>query len=151
MRIGKLHIGRAQCIYLQPINGLGNRLRAIQSLYKLAVHTGRKLKIYWGPGEGFSTEAFDELFSTRGIDHNVLEFITEVEFLQLVRGTFVSMLLYDKELITKYYVRDKEKVINTLLSKSFCLTTSSCIEFMFNSTQELKDIYSIYKYNCWVF
>lgn len=150
MRIGKLHIGRAQCIYLQPINGLGNRLRTIQSLYKLAVHTGRKLKIYWGPGEGFSTEAFDELFSTRGIDYNVIEFITEVEFFAARKRHLCIDAFVRQGTDYKYYVRDKEKVINTLLSKSFCLTTSSCIEFMFNSTQELKDIYSIYKYNCWV-
>ena len=135
MKIGKLHIGRQQDIYLQPINGLGNRLRAIQSLYKLAVHTGRKLKIYWGPSEGFSTIGFEELFQTNNLDSNVIEFITEREFFA-ARRRYLCVDAYIKQgTDQKYYVRDRDIVINALLTGSFCFTTSSCIEFIFSDSR----------------
>ena len=148
MRIGKLEIGRVNAIYLQPVNGLGNRLRAIQSLYKIAINTGRKLKIYWGPSEGFSTIAFDELFDMSSVD-TAIEFITEKEYFN-ARRKYLCVDAYVKQGTDyKYYVRDKELVIDTILNSSFCLTTSSCIEFMFSDSR-IAQIYRPYKYNCWV-
>lgn len=153
MRVGRLLLGREQNIYLQPVNGLGNRLRAIQSLYKLALYTGRRLKIYWGPGEGFSDERFEDLFSMRDFNKSfgsVIEFITEEEFLE-ARKKYLCVDSYVQHGADyKYYIRDKEKVVSTVLSKSFCITTSSCIEFIFGTTDKIKDIYSIYQYNCCV-
>jgi hypothetical protein len=153
VRLGRLVLGREQNIYLQPVNGLGNRLRAIQSLYKLAVHTGRRLKIYWGPGAGFSDERFEDLFCMRNFNKSfgsVIEFITEEEFLD-ARKKYLCIDSYVRQGADyKYYIRDKEKVVSTLLSKSFCITASSCVEFIFGVTDKIKDIYSIYQYNCWV-
>ena len=149
MSIGKLNIGRDHSIYLQPVNGMGNRLRAIQSLFKLAVHTGRKLKIYWGPGEGFSTIAFEELFDMGCIDENVIEFITEREYFNARRKHLCVDAHVRQSSAYKYYVRDKELVINTILNSSFCVTTSSCLEFIF-SDPRIQKIYKLYKYNCWV-
>lgn len=147
MRIGKLQIGRVDSIYLQPVNGLGNRLRAIQSLYKLAIHTGRKLKIYWGPSEGFSTIAFDKLFEIDFID-GVIEFITEKEFFAARRRYLCVDLYVRNQPGAQYYVRDKKLVLDTILNNSFCFTTSSCIEFIFTDPR-IKQIYRLYNYNCW--
>jgi len=149
MRIGKLHIGRENSIYLQPINGLGNRLRAIQSLFKLAVHTGSKLKIYWGPSEGFSAIAFEELFDMGCIDENVIEFITEREYFNARRKHLCVDAYVRQSNDKKYYVREKDSVLSTILNNSFCITTSSCIEFMF-SDPRIQKIYKIYTHNCWV-
>ncbi len=148
MRIGKLHIGRAHTIYLQPVNGLGNRLRAIQSLFKCAINTGRKLKIYWGPSEGFSTIAFNALFKTSSI-HSSIEFITEKEYFDARRKHLCIDSHVKQGRDRKYYVRDKDLVVDKILNGSFCLTTSSCLEFMFTDSR-ITQTYKLYNYNCWV-
>ena len=128
-------------IFLQPINGLGNRLRSINSYYKLALHKNRSLKIFWASSGGFSDVSFEDLFDLSSIDSSI-EFIDEPEFSK-VRKKFLCLDEYVKQNSdSNYLILEKESVLNSILNDSFCSKTSSCLEHVFSFDNSITKIYN---------
>lgn len=134
-------------IYLQPTNGLGNRLRAINSHYKLALNTGRTLKVFWTSSQGFSDESFEDLFDMYCIDSDLIEFIDEDEFLEARYRVFRVDDYFKQDSSSNYLVKNSSKVSNIVLNHSFSIKTSSCIEYIFSCSNSLSDFYKSFSDN----
>lgn len=56
---------RRPALVVRPINGIGNRMRAIASADAFARRHGLALSLCWEPSHGFSDVAFEDLFANR--------------------------------------------------------------------------------------
>lgn len=128
----KTQIYLENCIYLRVHHGLANRLRTINSFYKFAVKHNKKLKIYWGPGPGWSDETFHELFC---------EINNHIEFIDL--KTFCDCKVLS---INRYFYRTpnaeyvfsipQSELIQRMVSQSFTYFGDSCLEYLFDNYKD---------------
>lgn len=120
-------------IYLRVHHGLANRLRTINSFYKFAIKHNKKLKVYWGPGPGWSNETFHELFCDINSNH--------IEFIDL--NTFNSNKMLDinshfhREPNGKYVFKTPQyTLIQQMISQSFTYFGDSCVEYLFDGYKD---------------
>lgn len=137
-------------IFVQPVNGLGNRLRLIQSLYKLSLFRKNKLKIFWSSSSGFSGEKFEDLFDANSINQSVIEFISEEDFAKARENNFcLDNFIFQNDNLD-YFVKDESNVIKKIMENSFCFKGSICIDHIFKNNNLIKKSFQKFKTDCFV-
>jgi len=143
-------LNSSKSIFLQPINGLGNRLRLIQSYYKLCVFTKRNLKVFWSVSPGFSNAKFEDLFDLDSINRSVISFISEKDFLKArAKNLILDNYILQSESLD-YSVKDKSNIIDKLLNDSLTFKGSICPNYIFNKEKNVNNIYRKFNNNCFI-
>lgn len=126
-------------IYLKPINGLGNRLRAINSFLNFAKKYNKNLKIYWSSSSGFDETRFEELFETYNLDDSI-EFIKEEEYKEACGKYFcLHENVTQSEITLEYHINDPLKTYKKLEKESFCYEGHSCLSYIFSDTLKIEE------------
>lgn len=137
--IKKQFIKKEKSIYLKPINGLGNRLRAINSLLSFAKKTNKNLKIYWAESEGFSNAKFEELFEIYNLDDDI-EFIEKEEYLEACANYFCLHENFEQSEVTlEYFIKDPMYTYKIINENNFCYEGSSGLSYIFSNVMPIEE------------
>lgn len=128
-------------IALKVHNGLGTRLKTINSFLSFAQKINALLKVNWPFSSGFSNEHFLDLFEP--IEE--IEFLTEKEFNEYKRNLvhfnslFVVSAQGDKD---KYnFSSEQYDILNNIARNGFCYEGADCAENIFESVEASDALY----------
>ena len=106
----------SQLLYVEPVHGLGNRLRAYASAAALARKTNRSLVVVWIPDVHVNAR-FSDLFDTSSMS------VYEYPVLQDLKRTSIDLLAYDYML-----PRKKDELILDLVEAPIYIRTAYVIQ-----------------------
>lgn len=122
-----------KCIYIKPIQGLGNRLQFVDSILAFCrEHSFYKVKMFWSSSAGFSDEKFEDLFDMDLMPLK-LEMIDEETYNNAAEKYLNLQEHFSQDPNTLQYTFDCDP--NILLYKiqheSFCAETFACVDWLF--------------------
>ena len=135
-------------IFIQPTNGLGNRLRLIESYYKFCSFKGCKLNIYWTSSPGFSEEKFQDLFNIDTLNKSIINFISKDQFLEVRKNVFCLDDFVFQNDHSEHIVKNKDLIMDKIINSSLCFRGSICLNHVFEYDNIINKIHRKFKPNC---
>lgn len=132
-------------IYVKPIQGLGNRLLVLNSIYSFARRFGfTSINICWSGSKGFSEEKFEDLFDISSLPKNIkIKFIEPKEF-----NTFSEKLVSMQDFISQdpasleyTCLTDKLKFFDIISNTSFSYEGYASLDWLFSEDHTTDEEY----------
>lgn len=144
-------------IYVKPLQGLGNRLLLLDSIYVFAERAEfDNIYICWESSNGFSNEKFQDLFDINKLPANIT-LITKRQYNKAKKDYFVldNYIYQDPKTLEWSYnvpksssvqvVSDQQQLINTIIDQSFCYESYASLNWVFGLKAE-QDNYFLRNY-----
>ena len=132
-------------IYVKPIQGVGNRLLVLNSIYSFARRFGfTSINICWSGSKGFSEEKFEDLFDISSLPKNIkIKFIEPKEF-----NTFSEKLVSVQDFISQdpasleyTCLTDKLKFFDIISNTSFSYEGYASLDWLFSEDHTTDEEY----------
>lgn len=130
-------------IFVKPLQGLGNRLLLLDSIFAFAEKTNfTSIKICWYTSEGFSDESFEDLFDVDNLPDNI-ELISLQEYKQASKYCFNLDKNVKQDLNTLKWIHeaDTKLLINKISTSSFCYESYAPLKWVFGFNLESDGVF----------
>ena len=126
---------QAKVIYLQPMQGLGNRLLQIDSAVAFAMEFYfQEIKICWSASKGFSDEKFEDMFDIFTLA-SMTPKITLINYEEFLYGRQEFIRLdehfHQDDDLNYVFNTDKSYLLSEIKSKSFSLSSFASLDWIF--------------------
>ncbi|MDB4317760.1 glycosyltransferase [bacterium] len=123
-----------KCIYVKPLQGLGNRILLLDSVFAFATEFSfASIKICWYTSEGFSDESFEDLFDIDVLPKNV-QLISLEEYKQAKKYclNLENNFKQDPETLEWKFKLEPNKLLSTISNSSFCYESYAPLKWVFS-------------------